>query len=126
MVDLIQSGQVWQDGKRNAQRTVPVTLKRAGVADTTGVLATLGTVPVQSLDQAGNIITDRAQDFVIRVADYAFGGTPSAPADHDKIETVVTGSAVLFEVLPIAGEPASRHTDSYGIAWRIHTIQVLS
>jgi hypothetical protein len=125
MSDLIQRGQVWQDGKRDSHRTSTVTIKR-GVVSTTDVLATRGAILVQSLDDQGNIMTTRTLDYIIKAADYAFSGVASPPAEYDQIIDDVTGDTLTFEVLPAAGEPAARFTNSFGLAWRIHTAEVLT
>jgi len=122
---LIQRGQTWQDEKRHTHRTLPVTLRRAGEVDVPDIQATRGVMPIQSLDGSGSLVTEHAQDFIIRVVDYAFGGIVSPPAEHDKILDSTTGADLVFEVLPVAGEPAARHTNSYGVAWRIHTMEVV-
>ena len=124
MADLIQTGQQWHDSKRHETRTLTVTLRRTGETDTTNVAATIGTPAVQSLDDGGNIVTDRPRDFVIRVSDYAFGGLPSPPAEQDKIIDSTTGTELFFMVMPVAGEPAARYTNYLNTLWRIHTIQV--
>ena len=119
MADLIQKGASWLEGKRIAHRAVEVTVRRGGLSFT--AQATKGFSQSMAETAEGVIVNERAEDYIISVADYDFGQGPVEPAVGDMIFDPSSGSEVRMEVMPMAMDIEKRYTDSYRIAWRIHT-----
>ncbi len=119
MPDLVQKGAVWLEGKRLAHRSVSVTVRRGGLSFT--ALATKGTFQSISETLTGVIVNERAEDYMIAVADYDFGDGPEDPKVGDYIHDSSSGKEIRMEVLPVAVEDAKRYSDNYRITWRIHT-----
>lgn len=105
--------------------SVRVTLQRQGATDTSNVAAEPrkreyeDVVPTEGMP-------DRIEhrDYVIEVAEYAFGGTASEPRRGDRIVESINGTSYTFEVLPLGNSLAAQHEDASGKRWMIHTKKV--
>jgi len=118
-MDLIQKGPAWLEAKRIAHRAVEVTVRRGGLSFVAP--ATKGLSQSMSETAEGVIVNERAEDYIISVVDYDFGSGPVIPEIGDLIFDSSSGTEVRMEVMPMAMDIEKRYTDSYRIAWRIHT-----
>jgi hypothetical protein len=125
MADLIKTGQQWEASKRKAYRSATVSIKR-GASTTTGVTAAIGSTRLVAADSNGVMFEERVRDYIIDVADYRISGVAVEPNENDRIIDSSSGTTLTFQVLPEPGGAEKRWSDPYGIAWRIHTKQVLA
>ena len=71
---------------------------------------------------AGPAVEWGERDYLIPVADLSVG----EPQKGDRIEEVLGGETLVFEVTPPAGEPAWRYSDHERTVYRVHTKRVRS
>jgi hypothetical protein len=102
---------------------VTVTYRRPGVFSFR-VVAVPGRNPVDIYDQNGVMLRGQVQDFTIAIEKLKVGmaGGIQRPLRGDEIVMAVKTDTIVFMV---SGEDVStshyESSDSYGVAWRIHT-----
>ena len=120
MSDLLAQGAAWLTAQRRASASQTVTYSR-GVA-TVSLSAAIGSSAF-SLDNGNVVLTIESRDYLFAAADLILGGVQVTPLAGDRI-TEADGQ--VYEVLPMAGEPAWRHSDRQRTSLRVHTRQVES
>lgn len=119
-MNMLADGASWMFAALKQSTSATVTLRRTGQSDTTGVKATIGKSEPM-VDEVGAVIVDsNSDDYLIAVADYAFGGTASEPTIND----VIIRDGTQYGVLPFAGGPCWQYADTHNrTTYRIHTKQ---
>ena len=115
MSDLLKSGLEKLRSIDRSNRSQSVTYSRGGTSET--VLATFGQSEFEAKDRQGFVVTHQMDDFIISVADLSTFGDPV-------LGDIIVHSGVTYKVLAPRfpnDEPPFRYTDSYRIAFRIHT-----
>lgn len=88
------------------------------------IVAVPGRNPVELVDQNGVVLKGQSQDFTFSIAEMKSRMTnnPKTPMRGDEIKVSLPFGIVFFTVNG-DGFSASHYTpsDSYGIAWRVHT-----
>lgn len=93
----------------------------SGSQRTEGVPATIGRTQYEITDDLGAVrLTWTDQDFLIRPADFQFGGTPADPKRGMKIEKTRGTAVLIYEVMAPGGSQEAK-LDEHGTMWRIHT-----
>lgn len=107
--------------KRMRQRYgLPATIARGN--QTCAPTVTLARNSNQAIEQQNFTVEADQQDVMVAAADYAPGGTPSAPQMDDQITvTIGTASRVFRVIVPNGSEKCFRELDPEGTELRVHT-----
>ena len=125
MVDLLQRGMAWLEGKRTRCMTQSVVYLRG--EESVEVSATIGSTVFNVDDGAGALLRVESRDYLILAADLVLGGNAILPKRGDQIrETGGAGGDQVFvyEVVGPGNEPCWRWSDGYRQTLRVHTKQV--
>lgn len=122
MVNYLQMGSKVLQDRMEAYGGVTVTYRRPGGVEFT-IVAVPGRNPVDMTDLNGIVLRGQVQDFTIRIDPLrAQLPDPKRPLRGDEIIMTLNRRRVVFVV---NGEDFStghyEPSDSYGVAWRIHT-----
>lgn len=99
------------------QKNAGVSVVYARGADSLALTAAVGNTEFASNMQGGTALIHGERDYLISVADLAFG----EPQIGDKVTEVIGGAAAVFEVMDTdTGEPAWRYSGPDRATWRIH------
>ena len=120
MADLIAQGAAWLTNQRRASASQTVTYSR-GTASVS-ISAAIGNSAF-TLDNGNVVLNLESRDYLFAAADLVLNGNAVTPLPGDRI-TEADGQ--VYEVLPIAGEPAWRYSDNARTSLRVHTRQVES
>ena len=115
MADLLAQGLAWLDDQRHQHMTRPVTIRRG--ADRIDLDATPGRMEFEQSDQSGFLTKTQSAEWVVRTADFTFGGEPSEPQVGDQI----IDGPLEYEVMAPSGEQAFSYTDASRTSMRIHS-----
>ncbi len=66
----------------------------------------------------------RSRTYVIDATAYTVGGTAVEPRDGDVIHETLSGAALKFRVMSVAGKPAFEPDDADHVRWLVRTKQV--
>ena len=119
---LAAGAQILQD-RMEVYGGVTVTYRRPGEFSFQ-IVAVPGRNPVDMFDKNGVVLRGQVQDFTVAIVKLKAGMSSSIrrPLRGDEIVMQMTDSQIVFLV---SGEDIStshyESSDSYGIAWRIHT-----
>ena len=114
----LQQAEEWMATKMKAIDGRAVTYARG--ATSVAITVVVGATPITVSDTNGLLVESRIRDYQVLASDLA-AFSPAKPERGDRI-TELTGE--VFEVVPQAGEPASRMIDTKGFIWRAHTQRV--
>lgn len=119
MSDLTGGASRWLQGMRARHLQVEVRYSRGGAEATVG--AALGRTDARAIESdAGPVIEDGSEDFLILAVDLADAGF-GEPVRGDRIKTA---DGTTFEVMPQSGGTAWRWSDRNRITYRVHTREV--
>ena len=122
MVDLLEQGTAWLDGRRQAHLSRTVTYQRG--VDSVEIAATLGATTYEVADEAGVIVQAKATDFIVSAEALVLAGAPVKPQVGDRIRVPSATKLLVFEVLDLGGAGHYRPSDPHGKMLRIHAKQV--
>lgn len=94
---------------------------RRGEQTTSNVPVAIGESNAEIQDADGFTVEDQTRDYLIRRADYKLGGVPVEPQEGDLIVETFGEETVIYQLLPLAKEPAKRFWDRGRTVWRCHT-----
>jgi hypothetical protein len=119
--DIIADGLTWLRDQLEAHCSQLVVYCRGSYR--LAIYATFGRKLLRLSDEAGGGIGFSDRDFLIG-ADVLKdeGGRPLTPVAGDVIRQYVGHEVLVFEVLPVGGEPeANDASRGHGLMWRCHT-----
>jgi len=122
VADLLEQGVSWLDGMRVQHLTRQVTYQRGG--DSVQVAATLGSTTYETCDEAGAVVQTKATDFIVSADALVLAGEQVKPQPGDRIHLPAAETALVFEVLDLAGAGHYRPADPFGKTLRIHAKHV--
>lgn len=112
-------------GIKVAQRATGITVTlRRGEQSTSDVPVAIGKSTAEVKDASGFVVETASRDYLIQRAHYTLGGVPVEPLDGDQIVETIGDQVVVWELLPLANEPAKRFWDEGRTVWRCHTQQL--
>ena len=123
MTNYLAIGAVTLQERMEAYGGITITYRRPGEFSFQ-IAAVPGRNPVELFDKQGVVLRGQIQDFTVAIAKFVAGASPGIrrPLRGDEIEYQINGLQTIFMV---SGEDIStshyESSDSYGIAWRIHT-----
>jgi len=86
--------------------------------------AVVGRTVFKMNDIGSAAITFGERDYLIPVASYVLDGSVVEPMVGDRFIESIGGSDLTFEIMPITGEPAWRHSDPTRTRYRIHVKRI--
>jgi hypothetical protein len=103
-----------------ALSSVTVEIRRGN--QSTLVQATIGSTMFRvDTDEQANVVI-RSVDFMIKAADYKFGGVKTKPRQSDGVVLTLAGERQTHELLRYGGEPEWRWADPHAqTEYRCHT-----
>ena len=119
MSDLLQRGAEWLGGMFRQHAARPVVYRRGD--ESASVLATVGRTLFELADAAGEQVQYESRDYLIAAADLVLDGSQVEPQRGDRIEEVLGGQTLTYEVMAPGQEPPWRYSDPYRTTLRIHT-----
>ena len=120
MSDLLAQGAAWLTAQRRASASQTVTYSRGSAS--VSIAAAIGNSAF-TLDNGNVVLNIESRDYLFAAADLVLDGNTVTPLPGDRI---TESDGQVYEVLPIAGEPAWRYSDRYRTSLRVHTRQVES
>lgn len=115
MTDLLKSGSDWLATVQRTSVSQSVTYSRG--PDSVSVLATIGTIRQEIVDEHGRIFEVDGRDFLIDKTDLVLNAVEITPERGDTI----TQGTYTYEVTSLGGEPPWRWFGRYHTRRRIHT-----
>ena len=120
MADMLQRGAEWLGEKLLAHASHMVTYVRGEERLT--LSATFGRTALGSAEDLGLRVGYLDRDFLIESGHLILGGLHALPTDGDRIEELVEGKKLVFEVMtPEGGERPFSYSDATWSRMRIHT-----
>lgn len=119
MSDRLRTGAAYLAGRRKAYAATQVTYCRGD--DSVAVYATVERTEWDIQRSDGSVLQSRSRDYLIAAADLVLDSELVKPQPGDTIQEIIGEETVVFTVTPMGDEQAARHSDPYGLTWRIHT-----
>lgn len=118
--DLLKTGLAWLSTQLNANAASEVDYLRG--AESVTLRATFGEKLLKLQDEDGGLRMEWTDvDFLIPAADLVLGGARVEPRRGDLVRVEGDdGTARLYEVRPMGGDPAWRYADPHRSMVRIH------
>lgn len=119
MANRLADGEAWLNAKLRQSGSTSIEYRRG--AQAVPLTATLGSTLLKLSDGAGGVRMEWTdKDFLIVAADLAAAGIVGEPKRGDR----VVCEGIVYELLPIDGEPPWRWSDAHRTRLRIHTKKI--